>query len=260
MFRRYILILAALLLPWIARPATAESANLLIYCGITMVRPITEMARKFEQIEGIRITIAQGGSEDLFQSAKRSGLGDLYLPGEPSYYDKHLAEGLFGEPVTVGYNQLGLFVQKGNPRQLKADVRELLRKDLAVVLGNSESGSVGLESKRLLDSLGIYAQVVANAAFLSPDSRSINNAMRRGEADVALNWRATAFFPDNAASLDLLDLDPKLARPQALLLMQLKFSQNPALSRRFIDYVASETGQAIFRKHGFSDARLRASR
>ena len=117
--------------------------ELLVYCGITMVRPITELARSFEQRENVKITIAQGGSEDLFQSAKKSGLGDLYLPGEPSYREKHFSAGLFDEHVIVGYNQLAFMVQKGNPKKVRNEPRELLRKDLLVAIGNAESGSVG---------------------------------------------------------------------------------------------------------------------
>lgn len=227
--------------------------ELLLYCGITMVRPMTEIARNFEQRENVKITIAQGGSEDLFQSAKKSGVGDWYLPGEPSYRERHLKEGLFGEHVTVGYNQMGLMVAKGNPKQVKADPRELLRKDLLAIIGNAESGSVGFESKQILDSLGIYPNVIRQVAFLAPDSRSIVNAMKKGEADVSLNWRAVAFFPDNAPRVDVVDLDPRLAAPQALLLIQLKSSRHVEIGRRFMAYAAGEEGQAIFRKWGFLD-------
>ena len=96
----------------------AEPANLMIYCGITMVRPITELARSFEQREKVKVDIAQGGSEDLYQSARKSRHGDIYFPGEPSYRDKHLAEGLLGDYRIVGYNQLAIFVQKGNPKHV----------------------------------------------------------------------------------------------------------------------------------------------
>ncbi|MCX8087161.1 MAG: substrate-binding domain-containing protein [Rhodocyclaceae bacterium] len=90
-----------------ALPAFAQPvAELLLYCGITMVKPMTEIARAFEKRENVKITISQGGSEDLYLSAKKSGIGDWYLPGEPSYRDKHLHEGLLGEYVTVGYNQM----------------------------------------------------------------------------------------------------------------------------------------------------------
>lgn len=235
----------------------AQDKELLIYCGITMVRPITELARQFEQAEKVKVTISQGGSEDLYNAAKRSRQGDLYFPGEPSYRDRHLAEGLLGHYQTVGYNQVAIVVPKGNPKRVKADVRELLRKDLTLIVGNVESGSIGQETKRILDKAGIYPKAVAKAALMMPDSRAINLALRRGEGDIALNWRATAFFPDNVPHLDVVDLDTQLAEPQALLLIQLTFSRQPELGRKFIDFVASPEGQAVFRKYGFLDNRTR---
>jgi molybdate transport system substrate-binding protein len=84
--------------------------------------------------------------------------------------------------------------------------------------------------------------------------------MKRGEADLALNWRATAFFADSVPLVDAIDLDPKLATPQALLLIRLKLSKMPALARRFMDYVASSEGQAVFRKHGFLDNKMNGTR
>lgn len=231
----------------------ATKPEMLLYCGITMVRPMTEIVQSFEKRENVRITIAQGGSEDLYQSAKKSGVGDWYLPGEPSYRDKHLSEGLFGDHINVGYNQMALMVQKGNPKRVKADPREMLRKDLIAILGNAESGSVGQEAKSILDHLGIYPQAVQAAAFLAPDSRSLANAMKKGEADVTLTWRATGFFADNAARLDVIDLDTKIARPQALLLIQLKSSKHAETAKRFMAFAAGDEGQAVFRRYGFLD-------
>jgi molybdate transport system substrate-binding protein len=233
--------------------AQSAKPELLLYCGITMIRPMAEIAQTFEKRENVKITLAQGGSEDLYQSARKSGVGDLYLPGEPSYRTKHMKEGLLGEVVTVGYNQMALMVQKGNPKQVKADPRELLRRDLTVILGNAESGSVGQEAKSILDSLGIYHKAIKAAAFLAPDSRSLMNAMKKKEADLTMSWRATGFFADNLTTVDTIDLDPKLARPQALLLNLLTTSRNQELARRFMSFAAGNEGQAIFRKHGFLD-------
>jgi len=256
-----IVVLSSLLWwPGIARaqgqPGEGPRAEMLLYCGITMVKPMTEIAQAFEKRENVRIVIAQGGSEDLYQSAKKSGVGDLYLPGEPSYRERHLAEGLLGEYVTVGYNQMALIVQKGNPKRVKADPRELLRRDLVAIIGNAESGSVGLEAKAILDKLGIYPRVVKAAAFLAADTRSLMLAMRRGEADVTMSWRATGFFPENAEKLDVIDLPSQLARPQPLLLNLLKTSRHVDLARRFMSYAAGDEGQAIFRRYGFHDNRF----
>ena len=246
--RKHLLAICAFLWSLSAWP---QQQNLLIYCGITLVKPVTELVRIFETREDVKFQVAQGGSEDLYQSAKKSRLGDLYLPGEPSFREKHLAEGLLGDFKLVGYNQMAIVVQKGNPKHVKGDLNELLRKDLTILIGNAESGSVGQETKTMLEVSAMYTKVVEKAAALMPDSRAINFAMKRGEADAALNWRATSFFPENATHLEAVDLDPKIAKPQALLLMQLTFSTNPLLARKFIDFVASDEGQAVFRKHGF---------
>lgn len=233
--------------------AENQKPELLLYCGITMVRPMTEIAQAFEKKENVKLAIAQGGSEDLYQSAKKSGSGDWYLPGEPSFRTQHLKEGLLGEFVTVGYNQMALMVQKGNPKQVKADPRELLRKDLSIVLGNATSGSVGKESKALLDGLGIYSKVVKAATFLAPDSRSLVLALKKQEADLTMNWRAVGYFADNAVVVDVIDLDAKWATPQALEISLLSSTKHPELARRFMALAASAEGQAIFRKHGFLD-------
>ncbi len=254
MFKKFLqAFITAWLLVAVSAHAQKAEPDMLLYCGITMVKPMTEIAQLFEKREQVNVLISQGGSEDLYQSAKKSGVGDWYLPGEPSYRNKHLGEGLLGEFVNIGFNQMAMIVQKGNPKKIKADPRELLRKDLTIIIGNAESGSVGLEAKAVLDELGIYPKVVKASAFLSPDSRSLMNAMKKGEADLTLSWRATGLFADNAAKLDVLDLDPKIAKPQALLLNLLKSSKNVALARRFMALAAGEEGQAIFRKHGFLD-------
>jgi molybdate transport system substrate-binding protein len=236
---------------------TSPRSELLVYCGTTMVRPITEIARIMEKKENIRITVSQGGSEDLYQSAKKSRVGDLYLPGEPAYRTKHLHEGLLGEYVTVGYNQLGLLVAKGNPHKVRGDVRELLRRDLRVVIGNAESGSVGLAAQKLLEKAGIYRKVVERAVFLAQDSRSLSIALKNDEADLALNWRATGFFPDNNKLLEVVDLDSKKAQPAPLLLIMLNFSRQKELARGFMQLALSPQGQAIFRANGFHDSSLR---
>ena len=260
MFTKFFVRLLALLMLLTASALAQKTPELLLYCGITMVKPMTEIAQLFEKREGVKILISQGGSEDLYQSAKKSGLGDWYLPGEPSYRDKHLQEGLLGDFVNVGYNQMALVVQKGNPKKVRADPHELLRKDLTIILGNAESGSVGQGSKDVLDKLGIYPKVVKASAFLSPDSRSLMNAMRKGEADLTLTWRATGLFSDNVSKLDVLDLDPKIAKPQALLLIILKSSKNPEFARSFMKLSAGDEGQAIFRKHGFLDNKTPVTR
>jgi molybdate transport system substrate-binding protein len=165
-----------------------------------------------------------------------------------------------GQPLSLEgkANQLSMFVQKGNPKNVRANLNELLRPDLVLNLGNAQSGSVGQASKSLLDRFKLYPRAVSKAAFLLPDSRALTLSLKRGEADVTLCWRATAFFPDNSPHMDVVDLSPAIASPQALLVNLLTFSNHTAAASRFIDLMVSPQGQAVFRKHGFLDASLKS--
>ncbi len=248
---RRTLLLAAIGL--VLTPATAATPQpeLLIYVGSTMVPPVTELSRIFEQSEGAKVSIAQGTSDNLYRSAKKSRVGDLYLPGEPGYVKRYQSEGLLGEHVVVGYNRLALVVRKGNPKGVNPELRSLLRPDLRIMIGAADTSSVGSEAKAVLETAGIYPQVTERATFIAPDSRGLSTALRNGEADAILNWRATARFPENASSFDLIDLDPQIARPRALHLTLLTLSKNPELARRFMALAASDVGKAVFRRFGF---------
>lgn len=235
---------------------TEKTKELLFYCGITMAHPMGEIARQFEQQHQVKITISQGGSEDLYQSLKVSGKGDLYLPGSTSYRERHLKDGLLGEIAHIGYNQAAMMVRKGNPKGVSADLDQLTRKDLSVVICNPDSGSIGHETKRILEKKAINQQVRENVAFLTTDSRNLNRALKKGDADLIVNWRATAFFEENRDYMDVIDIDPSYAIPKRLELNLLTHSEHPDLARQFMEYAASEKGQAIFRRWGFLDNQL----
>lgn len=237
------------------KPPTPE---MLVYCGITMVNPIKEIARILEPQLGVKIVISQGGSEDLYQSLKVAQKGDLYLPGSASYRKQHLDEGLLGDFAHVGYNQAALLVVKGNPLGLGRDLKQLANPDYKVVIGDPTTGSIGRETKRILDRVGIYDAVRGNVYFLTTDSRNLNQALKNKDADVAVNWRATAFFPENRPQIDAIDLDTQVATPKKLLINLLTFSAMPDKARQFMDFAASEKGQAIFRAYGFLDNTLNA--
>ena len=235
-----------------------EKPSLLIYCGITMVNPVKEIAGILESQLGVRFLISQGGSEDLYQSLKAAGKGDLYLPGSASYRKKHIDEGLLGEFVHVGYNQAALFVKKGNPLGLDADLKHLVNSQYKVVIGDPGSGSIGRETKRILDQAGIFEEVKKNAVYMATDSRNINYALTSNDAELSLNWRATGFFDENRNQISVIDLPAEVAKPKKLLMNLLVFSKYPEQARAFMEYAASEKGQAIFRKHGFLDNQLKS--
>lgn len=248
---RLLAVLIVLLVSAAVAHARQQPPHLLIYCGTSILRPMQDIALMFEQREKVKVSFVQGGSVDLYKSAAKSRRGDLYLPGEASLRYTNLKDGLLGEYRVVGYNRLAMLVQKGNPKKVRPDPRELLRKDLDILLSNSQSSSCGLATRRLYTELGIYEKLLKKAIMMLPDSRSIAAAMARAEADAVVTWRSTIHFNDTAKQFELLDLPDRWAKPEELLLNQFTFSTQPKLARRFMDLAAGPEGQAVFARYGF---------
>lgn len=231
-------------------PAPKE---LLVYCGITMIKPMSEIAAQIEAEENCRVIVTKGGSGNLLQSIRVNQVGDLFLPGSDAYIETCRKEGLVVETAHVGYNKAALMVPKGNPKGITPDLDHLMSKAYYVVIGDPASGSIGKETKRILERKGIFEPVLANARRLTTDSKDLINVLRNREADLVVNWYATATWPENRSVVDVLPIDEAYATPKKLVLGLLKTSRQPEIARKFIGLAISEKGRAIFKKYGLYD-------
>jgi len=238
--------------------ATSTEKNkkeLLVYCGITMIKPITDIARIIEKQENCKITITKGGSGNLLRSIKVNKVGDLYLPGSESYIKTAKKEGLVGETVFVGYNKAAIMVQKGNPKNITHDLVNLAGPKYYVVIGNPDSGSIGRETKKILDCRGIFDEVAKNAQRLTTDSKDLAKVLRNKEADLVINWYATSTWRENEPHIDALSIDEQYATKKKLVLGQLTCSQHPDIAQKFLAYASSDEGRQLFEKYGLFNVR-----
>jgi molybdate transport system substrate-binding protein len=185
---RRIAFLVAMLLLLSCNKESDKKPRILIYCGITMVKPMNEISSIFEKENNCIINIAQGGSEDLYQSLKASKTGDLYLPGSSSYYEKYSRDGFLLNYVEVGYNQMAFLVQKGNPLNIHGDLKELTNPNIAVFIGNPETCSAGSNGKEILKKVNLFSSVLKNSVQIRADSRDLNKHLLDKSSDVILNW------------------------------------------------------------------------
>jgi len=234
------------------KESKVEKKELLIYCGITMVKPMVKIKEMFEESnENVKITIVQGGSQDLYNSLKASRKGDLYLPGSPAYRKNNMSDSLLGESALLGHNRATIMVKKGNPLKFSGTIAELATTEHSVAICNPQSGSIGKMSKSILEKSGYLNEVMNNTAFLTTDSRNLTAAIKDGTADITINWRATAFWPENINEVEAIDLPEEVAVKKGLLLNLLNFSTEPELAKKFFDFASSDIGKKVFEEYGF---------
>lgn len=227
-----------------------EKKELLIYCGITMIRPMTEIKEIIEKEESCVIEITKGGSGNLLKALETSGIGDLYIPGSEAYIYNAQAKGLIDDTATVGKNRLAMMVQKGNPLHISNSLNNLSNKDYYVVIGNPNSGSVGKATKKALQKKGIFHEVEQNAVKFTTDSKDLTLLIKNKEADLVVNWFATYTWDDNSNYIDYIPISDKYAADNKLILCTLKSSKQKKIANKFLKFAQSEQGKAIFKKYG----------
>ena len=231
----------------------SSKPTLIFYCGITMVKPIKEMAKIIEDKYNCVIKISQGGSKDLYASLKHAKQGDLYLPGSDSYRINNLKDGFLLDAVEIGYNKAAIFVQETNPYGVK-DLEDFLSSNLAAILCNPKSGSIGRMTKKILTNYkgeDFFVDAYDNAVEIGTDSRNINRALIEKRADISINWRATAYWPENSPYMDVVEIDEKFAPKKKLVISLLSFSKNKEIAKAFMQLASSKQGQEIMKKYGF---------
>jgi len=94
--------------------------------------------------------------------------------------------------------------------------------------------------------------VINHTIYQTSDSRTLNQAIKSGDADVIINWKATAYFKENKELIDAIVLNPEYATPKRLVLNLLTFSKHPDIAKKFMNFAASSEGLNIFSNYGFS--------
>jgi molybdate transport system substrate-binding protein len=245
------LLLLVILLEGCTPRREEKKKELLCYCGITMEAPMHELATLLEQRKNCTVKFIIGASGDLFHMLSVNQVGDLYLPGLESYIEQAEQAGFISGKTVVGFNQVAMIVAAGNPLGIKAELHCFFDPDLRIVLGNASTGSIGRETKRILNQAGLYQWALENSLFLTSDSWGLTRALVEQKADLTLNWYATSHWPENREKIMALQLDENIAPRHRLILARLTFSPYPNIADAFLALAVSSTGQKIFFRYGF---------
>ena len=232
---------------------TTEKPRLIFYCGITMVKPIKEICSIIEERYNCTIDIISGDSQSLYDRLKKEQKGDLYLPGSISFRKKNLQEGILLDGKYIGFNKAAIFVQRGNPKNIK-DLNSLLDDNISTMLCDPKAGSIGNATKKVLKRFGGKAflrSAFEKAIKIGNNSKELNDALIDKKIDMTINWRATRYWDENQDHIEDIEIDSKYAKKQRMVINLLSFSKHKKIAKALMKFSASPEGQMIIKKYGF---------
>jgi len=228
--------------------------RLLVFAG-SASKPATEEAAKiFEKKTGIKVDLLFGGSGYVLSQMKLSHQGDLYFPGSSDYMQIAKAQGLVdpkSERIVV-YLVPAINVPKGNPKHIHS-LADLAKPGIKVAIANPEGVCLGSYAVEILEKNFTpeqKRQFRKNLVGYTASCAKTANAVALGQADAVIGWRVFEYW--NPERIETIPLKPnEIVRIGYIPIAISTFSRHPKLAQKFINFLTSQEGRAIFAKYHY---------
>ncbi|MBV8792896.1 MAG: molybdate ABC transporter substrate-binding protein [Pseudolabrys sp.] len=239
-------LLAAALTLAMALVPTARAADLKILAGGSMTGPLKDLAPKFEQASGHKITIEFAGTPELIKQAASGAPFDAgFVPIEVMRSAEARAK--FVEPAPIARVGYGVAVKAGAPKPDISTTEKfkdaMLKAQSFTLYPESASGAFVMKT---FEKLGIVDAMKAKLTP-QPNPAGIVTAVATGEAQYGVFLTHVLSAPG---------LEPPVPFP-AELNNDLVFvgavaasTANPGAARAFIDFLKSPEAIAVFKAKG----------
>jgi len=246
--RSILFLIVALQILW------AKAPRILVFAGSASKPPTQEAAKAFSKESGIGVDLIFGGSGYILSQMRLSRQGDIYFPGSSDYMEIAKRQKLVdpsSEKIIV-YLVPAINVYKGNPKNIRS-LSDLTRPGLRVAIANPDGVCVGSYAVEILEKSFTPKQKHAfrkNLVNYTASCSKTANAVSLRQVDAVIGWRVFSYWdPKRIETLPL--KKDEIVRIGYIPIAISRYSKQPKLAQKFIDFLLSPKGQKIFAKYRY---------
>jgi molybdate transport system substrate-binding protein len=228
-----------------------QQKSILVGAGAGLKPALDPVAERFTAKTGIKVEYSYLCSAMVLTNMQLTRTGDVMVPGSQHYMDLAIKKGVI-DPDSVavaGYMIPVIAVQKGNPHNITC-LEDLTKPGLKVGIGEIEALAVGRLTEKMLKSLGLYEDIMANVVLTAGSASKLVLPLAMGNLDAEINWMATCKAFDE--KVDIIKIDPKKLKYSVAPMGMTVYSKNKEAAKKYLAFVGSKEGQAMFGKYGFA--------
>jgi len=234
-----------------AGDAAAESERPILLAAAASLRGVLPgLIAAFQDAQGSPALQASYGASDALRAQVEAGAPvDAVLFAAPRDVDVLIEKGL-AERATrrvIATNTLVLIGPRGGPA-VRFTTLTTLPADARIAIGDPRSVPAGRYAKQALEALGEW-DALAPRLVLGTDVTGVLAIVRRGEAVAGFVYETDALGVGGVKVLDQAD-GPWAPRIE-LVAAVVAGAAGADGARRFLDFVSSPRGRAVFAEHGF---------
>jgi molybdate transport system substrate-binding protein len=236
------------------KDAQSSSGRLLIFAGAASKPATEETVRIFQERFGRRVDVNFGGSGFVLSQMKLGKRGDLYFPGSSDFMEVAKKDGVVfpeSEKILV-YLIPAINVQKGNPKSIHS-LKDLTKDGLRVAIANAEMVCVGTYAVEVIEKNLTPVEkekFKKNLVNYTESCEKTATAISLKAVDAVIGWRVFQYW--DPERIETIYLNPEeVPRIGYIPIAISKFTQDKLLAQKFIDFLLSPAGKAIFRKYHY---------
>jgi molybdate transport system substrate-binding protein len=228
-----------------------QAKSIMVGAGAGLKPALDPVAEAYTAKTGNKVEYSYLCSAMVLTNMQLTRTGDVMVPGSQHYMDIAIEKGVI-DPNSVaiaGYMIPVIAVQKGNPHNITC-LEDLTKPGLKVGVGEKEALAVGRLTEKMLKDLGLYEPVMKNVVLTAGSASKLVLPLAMKNLDAEINWMATCLaFIDK---VDIIKIDPEKLKYSVAPIGMTTYSKNKDAARKYLDFVGSKEGRAIFDKYGFA--------
>jgi len=230
----------------------AEGEPLLVYCGAGLMKPMDELYVMFQDKYDCQVRMIYAGSGELFGMIATRENGDVYIPGADKYTQDALKKGMVVEKgmATICYHVPVILTPKGNPGNITC-LEDLTREGLRLALADAKAAAIGKTGDQMLAKNGLKEAVEKNVVARPSTTNQLLIYTATGQVDATIAWEDQSTWAQSKGKVEIVHIDSSKNIIKTIPASVVSYSQKPEMAEKFVQFITSEEGKAIWKKWGF---------
>lgn len=226
--------------------ASALEGRITVSAAASLTEAFGEIGRAFEAANpGTEVVFNFDASSALVEQIEQGAPADVFASADEANMSKLTADNLVdGPPEVFARNQAVIVTKPGNPEGIKrlADLA-----DVGVVALCGEEVPCGKIAAKVLEEAGV--SIPSDRITRGQNVKATLGAVANGDAEAGIVYVTDAEAA--GATVQAVSIPETAASINVYPIAVLKASGNKAVARAFVDWVASDAGQAALKAAGF---------
>lgn len=224
-----------------------DGETLMVYSGAGISKAMDEIGIEFEKEYGAKVNLNYAGCAQLLSQMEINKKGDVFVGG--SLNDMKIAQekGFTDKYVEVAYHIPAIAVPKGNPAQITC-LTDFTKPGVKLILGDEKSNAIGKKGAKIFEKNNLQEAIAPNVVARDATVNEIVTHLAMKQGDAGLIFEDNGF---NVEDIEVITIPEEQNAIDKVPACVLSFTENSEVAQAFVDYIISETGKAIFVKHGF---------